>query len=92
MISDSVTAIFLDEEIVGHTAAAVVENLRDGVHVADAFSKMELQLHAPVSSLDMEKYVGLVLADGMSGAEEGLMEEIGDRTIFSLLVGPPETT
>ena len=80
MIGDSVTAIFLDEEIVGHTAAAVVKNLRDGVHVSDAFSKMGQQLHSPVSSLDMEKYVGIVLVDGMSGAEEALMEEIGDRT------------
>ena len=80
MISDSVTAIFLDEEIVGHTASAIVENLRDGARVSDALSSMELQLHAPVSSLDTERYVGIVLIDGMSGAEEALIEKIGDLT------------
>jgi hypothetical protein len=57
----------------------LVENLRPHVSVADAFSKMEEQLGAPVSSLDIERYVGLVLTDGMSGSEEALMEKIGDR-------------
>jgi len=80
MISESVSVMFLDEETVGQTASAVVENLRDQVSVCDAFAKMERQLHAPVSSLDIEKYVGIVLADGLSGAEEALMEKIGDRT------------
>jgi hypothetical protein len=80
MITESVSAIFLDEEIVGQTASAVVENLHDGKCVSAAFSKMERQLHAPVSSLDMEKYVGLVLIDGVSGAEEALMDKIGDLT------------
>ena len=80
MIRESVTAVFLDEGIVGKTASAVMENLRDGVRVADAFSKMERQLQAPVSSLDMERYVGIVLIDGMSGAEEALIEKIGDLT------------
>ena len=80
MVSQSVAAMFLDEEVVGQSAFAVVEHLRDGVRVSDAFTQMERQLCAPVSSLDIERYVGLVLADGLSGAEEALMEKIGDRT------------
>ena len=80
MISESVAAMFLDEEIVGQTASAVVENLREGVSISGAFAKMERELHAPFSSLDIEKYVGIVLADGLSGAEEALMDKLGDRT------------
>jgi hypothetical protein len=80
MTTESVTAVFLDEEIAGQTASAVVENLRDGVRVSEAFSKMERQLGAPVSSLDTARYVGLILTDGLSGAEEALMEKIGDLT------------
>ena len=30
--------------------------------------------------LDILKYVGIVLTDGLSGAEEALMEKIGDRS------------
>jgi hypothetical protein len=80
MTSESVSAIFLDDEIVGQSASAVVENLQDHIRVSDAFAKMEQRLRAPVSSLDMDKYVGIVLVDGLTGAEEALMEKIGDRT------------
>ena len=80
MMSGSIAAMFLDEEIVADAASAVVENLRGHVQVSDAFAKMERRLRAPLSSLDIGKYVGLVLADGLSGAEEELMEKIGDRT------------
>lgn len=80
MISDSIAAMFLDDDIVGPAAFAVVENLRDHTDVKSAFAKIEHQLQAPVSSLDIEKYVGLVLIDGLSGAEETLMEKLGDRT------------
>ena len=65
----------------GQTASAVVENLRE--HVTRARCILQngaAGLHAPVSSLDIVKYVGIVLADGLSGAEEALMEKIGDRT------------
>jgi hypothetical protein len=80
MMSQSVAAIFLGEETVGQAASAVVENLHGHVSITAAFSKMEEQLGAPVSSLDLERYVGLVLTDGLSASEEALMEKIGDRT------------
>jgi hypothetical protein len=80
MMGESVTAMFLDADIVADAAPAIVENLRERVSVSDAFSKIEQHLHAALSSLDLHKYVGLVLADGLSGAEEELMEKIGDRT------------
>ncbi len=80
MMTKSVTAIFLDGELVGQTACSVVEDLRHGVAVPAALTAMGQQLGAPVASLDTERYLGLVLADGMSGAEEALMEKIGDLT------------
>jgi hypothetical protein len=78
MITDSVAAMFLDEEIVGTAFSAVVQNLRGQVQLDDAFAQLERQVHAPVASLDIEKYVGVVLVDGLSGAEEALMEKLGD--------------
>ena len=80
MMTDSVVAMFLDGTIVEEACAAVVENLRDEVSVSDAFSQFEQHFHAPISSLDVGRHVGLVLIDGLSGAEERLMEKIGDRT------------
>lgn len=79
MMSGSIAAMFLDEEIVADAVSAVVENLRGHVQLSDAFARIEQRLSGPVSCLDTGKYVGLVLADGLSGAEEELMEKLGDR-------------
>jgi hypothetical protein len=80
MLIGSVVAMFLDADIVEDARSAVVENLSGEVRVREAFSSFEQHFHTPVSSMDIHKYVGLVLADGLSGAEENLMEKIGDRT------------
>jgi hypothetical protein len=87
MLSGSIAAMLLDGETVAAAAVAVVENLRGGARVAGAFAQLEQQLHAPVSSLDIDKYVGIVLADGLSGAEEQLMEKLGDRTDLVFIGG-----
>jgi hypothetical protein len=72
--------MLLDQETVARAAVAVVEDLAGRLDVAGAFSKFEGQLGAPVSSLAIDQYVGIVLADGLSGAEEALMEKLGDRS------------
>jgi len=77
-LNGSVAAMFLDEDIVEDAAVAVVENLGRETCVQNAFSKLERHFQASVSSLDLRTHVGLVLVDGVSRAEERLMERIGD--------------
>jgi len=80
MLTGSVAAMFLDGEVVESAACAVVRNLRGGTGVRAAFQELESHFGMPLAAMDIEKHVGVVLFDGMSGAEERLMEEIGDRT------------
>lgn len=80
MMQESISAVWLDQEIVGRSACAVVEDLSGAMRISEAFSELERQLGAPVSSLPIDRYAGIVLADGLSGAEEALMEKLGDRT------------
>jgi len=80
MLTGSVVAMFLDSDVIEDACCAEVRNLRGGNGVRDAFHELESHFGAPLSNMDIEKYVGLVLMDGMSAAEERLMEEIGDRT------------
>ena len=80
MLSGSLVAMFLDEDIVETAASTTIEHISGKISVIHAFRELEEQLHAPVSSLDIHKYVGLVIADGLSGGEEQLMEKLGDRT------------
>jgi hypothetical protein len=78
MLNGSVVAMFLDEDIVEDAAVAVVEDIGWEICIQNAFSKLEQHFHAPVSSLDLRTHIGLVLMDGLSRAEERLMERIGD--------------
>ncbi len=80
MLTESLVAMFLGDDIVEGVASTLVENLSGGICIADAFNRLENQLHEPISALDIRKSVGLVIADGLSGAEERLMEQLGNRS------------
>jgi hypothetical protein len=80
MLTGSVVAMALGGEVVEDAAAVVVGDLNAEANVRDAFAKLESHFQAPASSWDVEKYVGLVLIDGLSGAEERLIEKLGDCT------------
>jgi len=87
MMTGSVVAMFLDRETVEDATVAVVNKLKGEFSVEEAFAGFERHFHGPVSELAIDKHVGLVLADGMSGAEERLMEKIGDRTDLFFIGG-----
>lgn len=87
MLNESISAVLLDQATVGRVACAVVEDLSGALRIAEAFAELERQLGAPIASLPIDKYAGIVLADGLSGAEEALMEKIGDRTDIFFIGG-----
>jgi len=80
MMSGAVVTMFLDHTVIEDVAAVTVNPLGGQVSVSDAFAQLEHHFGLPVSAMDVGKHVGLVLVDGLSGAEERLMEKIGDRT------------
>jgi hypothetical protein len=80
MLTGSVAAMVLDDETVEDAAAVAVENLSAEIDIRGALQELENHFQACASDWDIEKYVGLVLIDGLSGAEERLMEKLGDGT------------
>ena len=80
MMTGAVVAMFFPADVVEDAAVAVVENLGSEPNVQKAFAEFERHFQLPVSSLDLTRHVGLVLIDGLSGAQERLMEKIGDRS------------
>jgi hypothetical protein len=80
MLQNSVVAMFFDEETVADVKVSVAENVKAGNPVPTIFAGFESHFKTPMASMDMEKYVGLILIDGLSGAEERLMEKVGDLT------------
>lgn len=80
MLSGSVVAMSLDDDIVEDAAFAVLPDLKSEPKLDKAFAGFERHFGQPLSAMDIHRYAGIVLVDGLSGAEERLMEKMGDQT------------
>jgi hypothetical protein len=85
MLKNSVTVMALNSEIIGDVKIEILENVEEcyeaGKHKIDtAFRAFEKHFGQPVPEMNFEEYVGIVLIDGLSGAEEKIMDKIGDLT------------
>ena len=87
MATCSMVAMALPPEIVSAAATAVVEDLKSPLAVSSALESLSAQMGAPLSELDHDTHVGLIVADGLSGAEEGIMERIRDLTDIPFVGG-----
>ncbi len=87
MTSGSIVAMFLGEDVVEDAAAATVENLSAGISLDSAMAHLEHHFGESPASMSIDRYVGLVMVDGLSGAEERLLERIGDRTDLHFVGG-----
>jgi hypothetical protein len=87
MATCSMVAMALPTEIVSAAAVAVVQDLKSPLAVSAALDGLSNQMGGPLSELDLETHVGLILADGLSGAEEVVMERIGDLTNIPFVGG-----
>jgi hypothetical protein len=89
MLEHSISAMALGSELViraearllGHVAA----NAREAV--TGAFASFSQALGHDMSDLDHDRFVGIILADGLSVAEERLMDAIGDKTNIAFVGG-----
>lgn len=80
MLKGSLAVMALDESVVGDVEVALVQGLRSGVDVSAAMTRFADHFNEPVAGMSVTEYVGLVLVDGLSGAEESLMRALGNST------------
>jgi hypothetical protein len=80
MLNNSVVAMAFDAEAMKDVNVAVIEDLKDEKGAEKAFASFEKYYGIPMLDMNPSRYVGLILVDGLSGAEEKLMERIGELT------------
>jgi len=80
MLKNSVCAIAFAPGAIEDIAIEVVVDLQEKQSLDNAFLAFEKYYETPVSELNFEEYVGIILIDGLSLAEEKTMERIGDKT------------
>lgn len=80
MLENSVVAMAMNANVIDDLKIEVVENLKENVDVSQAFNAFEKHFGTAMDQLDYSKHVGIVLIDGLTMAEEKLMETLGDRS------------
>jgi hypothetical protein len=80
MLDGAVVAMAFDEEAMPGVTIEVLENLSREIDVSESFRSFENHFGEPMVEMDPSRYVGILLTDGLNGAEEKLMETLGDKT------------
>ena len=83
MLKESVAVMAFSPEAVADVAVGVMTGIKDGrtaENVSNIFTTFESHYGEKMSNLDFSTHVGLILIDGLSGAEEKVMDRIGDLT------------
>jgi hypothetical protein len=81
MTKGAIVAMGLGSDVVTRSEVALVESVAESTAGIDrAFAMWETRLGQKMLELDPERWIGLVLVDGLSGAEERVMERLGDLT------------
>ncbi len=87
MLSDSIVAMGFSAEAVPDCKIEIVRDFGQRGSIEKAFQNFEAHFGEPVAAMDPHKYVGIVLVDGLAGAEEKFMEAVGDMTHVTFIGG-----
>jgi len=80
MLKRSVVAMAFETEVIDRIKLCVIEDLHNKYAIDNAFATFEEYFGESMLDMDPGKYVGIILADGLSKVEEKLMDKIGDLT------------
>lgn len=87
MLFDSVVAMAFGPDIVEDVKVEVMENIKESINVKPVLKSFENYFNTPIDDMDITKYVGIVLIDGLSGAEEKIMDKIGYLVNLTVIGG-----
>jgi hypothetical protein len=80
VLNNSIVAMSFDQLTIEDCAVGIVENIREQNNVSKVLNQIGQHFKTPISELDINKYVGIILIDGLSVAEEKIMDTIGNNT------------
>ncbi|MDS0526262.1 FIST C-terminal domain-containing protein [Clostridium sp. SHJSY1] len=80
MMSNSIVAMAINSKVVSDMKLEVVENIDENLNLEPAFNSFEKYFQESLYTMDITKYVGIILIDGISKNQEEIMDKIGNRT------------
>jgi hypothetical protein len=87
MLKKSIVAMALDSGVIDDVMTVTIKDLNGAEPIEDAMASLEAHYGQPVMDMDYERYVGIILVDGLSMAEERMIDVIGDLTNVTFIGG-----
>jgi len=87
MCSNSIVAMAFTDEIIEDIKVEVVDNISSDLNLVPARESFENYFNTPVRKLDDSKYFGLIYTDGLSKAEEKILDTLGDHSNVMFIGG-----
>ena len=87
MLKGSVVAMLFDKKAIGDVKIEIIDTRDIEQSVPLAFKNFEDYYKTSMADMDYQQYVGMILIDALSLAEERLMEKIGDLTNVTFIGG-----
>ncbi|MEK7433855.1 MAG: FIST N-terminal domain-containing protein [Cyanobacteriota bacterium] len=87
MLKNSIVAMAFSDDLIEDFSVEVLDDLNKKDAVDLAFKNFESHYESKMQEMDFKKYVGLTLIDGLSLAEEKIIDRIGDLTNIPFVGG-----
>jgi len=87
MLKESVVVMILGSDIIDDVNVRIIEDVKSQNTIPEAFKAFEEYYKTSMSTMDINEYVGLILIDGLSVAEERIMDKIGNLTNVNFIGG-----
>lgn len=87
MSKNSMVAMGLTENVTGDLVVATVHNISKTDDLSEAAARFGSHFNEPFESMAPDSYVGIILFDGLRGAEERIMDKLGDLTNVAFVGG-----
>lgn len=80
VLKNSLVAMAFDEETISDVKVEVAQNIKEGMDIRGIFNNFRQYYSVPANKMSPNEYVGIILIDGLSLAEEKIMDTVGDLT------------
>ena len=88
MTKGAIVAMGFEADVVSRVEVGLIPGIKASVDgINRTFADWERRIGTKMLDLDPERWIGLVLVDGLSGAEERVMDRIGDLTNVNFIGG-----
>jgi hypothetical protein len=87
MMKNSIVAMGFSADVIQDLNLQIVDHIQAENRVDEAFNGFEQYFKADPFTMDVDKYVGIILVDGLRLAEEKLMDRIGELSNLFFIGG-----